>query len=248
MTDTVRIVEVGPRDGLIDASLTRRHRANASRFPLRLRHAAGTTCRSVVLLLAASLLGGCVWFEVAPVEQMGCDTRLAGRWQRVAKSGSAPVISVNTDCEAISRHADGTEEKERFHTFEFEGHAYMAIEAGETKDVRDEEDRVLQTWPANRIILHRYRLRGDRLYVWVPDPEAARALGEPEDAAPPSAQADAKAGKPLHEMIENQSYFRGDHARIARLLREHGDALYGSMDNANAIEHRRPAGQAEAKP
>lgn len=196
----------------------------------------------VLLALGAS---ACVSFEVAPVETQGCDAALAGAWlPEDAGPDDAPAL-VTADCSVTGLRGANPDERQRFGTFEFDGHRYIAMQADEAKTISDHAGHVVDTWPAGRVELYRYRLDGDRLLLWQPDPDAALTLGGNGVTVHTNAARDAATGKPTLRMMQGDVYLSGSREAIADALRRHGNALYRGMRLEHATTlHRSAAGDA----
>jgi len=202
----------------------------------------------VRLALAALLALGasaCVSFEVAPVEPLGCDAALAGAWLPAdAGPDDAPAV-VTADCGVTGLRGAKPDERQAFGTFEFDGHRYIAVAADDAERVVDGAGRLVETWPANRVELYRYRLDGDRLLLWAADPGTARTLGGDGLTVHADDRRDPAGGKPVPRAIAGDVYLSGSREAIAEALRRHGDALYRGMRPELATTlHRAPPGDA----
>ncbi len=199
---------------------------------------------ALVVLLALSA-SACVSFEVAPVETQGCDAALAGAWlPEDAGPDDAPAV-VTADCGVTGLRGAKPDERQRFGTFEFDGHRYIAVQADDTETVADSAGKTIETWPATRVELYRYRLDGDRLLLWAADPGTARTLGSDGVTVHTDDTRDAATGKPVPRSIGGDVYLSGRREAIADALRRHGDALYRGMRPEYATTlHRTAPGDA----
>lgn len=202
----------------------------------------------VRLALAALLALGtsaCVSFEVAPVETLGCDATLAGAWLPADAGPDDTPAMVTADCGVTGLRGAKPDERQSFGTFEFEGQRYIAVQADDAERVLDGAGKVVETWPANRVELYRYRLDGDRLLLWAADPGTARTLGGAGLTVHTDDTRDAATGKPLPRAIAGDVYLGGSREAIAEALRRHGDALYRDMRPELATTlHRAATGDA----
>lgn len=204
-----------------------------------------TVVRLALVVLLALGASACVSFEVAPVETTGCDAALAGAWLPAdAGPGDAPAV-VTADCTVAGLRETKPDERQRFATFEFEGHRYLSVQADEEKTVSDSAGKAIETWPATRVELYRYRLDGDRLLLWSADAGVARTLDGDGVAVHTDDTRDAATGKPLPRTLGADVYLSGSREAIADALRRHGDALYADMrpERATAL-HRVAPGDA----
>ncbi len=196
--------------------------------------------RAATLLLAATWLSGCVSFEVAPVVAMECDRSLAGRWlfpenENETPGHVRPEAAVAEDCTFVSTSRDGTSRKGVFKTFEFEGHRYLSVDVGKTETITDTEDTLVETWPATRVMLARYRRESDTLWVWVPDPSTLTLLKSSRVTVHSDATIDAKTRQPEPAGFSTDFYISGKREDIARFLADNGDVLYSGMSTDRAL-------------
>ena len=203
-----------------------------------------TMFRFVLLLAAGSLLTGCVTFEFAPTETLGCDPALAGTWHSDKDEGARKGAAIfGRDCTLTGTNDDGSTETYRLRTTEYDGHRYLVMQEDAAATVSDSDGKPIETWPATRVNLLRYRLDGDRLEVWAADPRVAATLEVRGVQTHSDAMRDPKTGKPIESMVPSNIYLSGKRKRLAALLRERGDALYSGMATDKALVlHRAPEG------
>jgi hypothetical protein len=208
--------------------------------------------RLAALALLALAPAGCVTFEQAPVASLGCDPDLIGRWQPDGEPGQpAPgtaTISATADggCRLDAVARDGSLETRMFRTFVLDDARYAAAQAGDALEVTDADGRVRDTWPASRVVLHRYRLDGDRLLLWRTDVDAAAKTTAPGVIVRTNASrtAPGKDGSVV-ERPATDLYITGDRDALAALLRRQGDRLYAGLAiQAAGTMHRRHDGAA----
>lgn len=189
--------------------------------------------RLTALVLLALPLAGCVSFEVAPVDAMGCDAALAGAW--LPESGDLgpadkPLVA-SADCVLSAQNGaggpTGGPDDQHFSTFDFDGHHYIALSADDAKAVTDTAGHVVETWPKTRVELYRYRLDGDRLQLWSANVDVARSVGGDGITVHTDAPINAATKQAAPSMFDHRSvYLTGERDAIAALLRRKGDALY----------------------
>lgn len=192
-----------------------------------------------IATLALGLLGGCVSFEHIPVATTGCDSALAGRWlfpqpENEPAGDVRPEATVTGDCTVVLTTREGEKKPGTFKTFEFEGHRYLSLEAGTPDTVLDTNDTIIETWPANRVTLVRYRHEANRLLLWPADPDALRNIAHDRVVLHSDARIDAATGKPLPAIFPDH-YVSGERQDIAAMIRSSGDALYSGMSMDKAL-------------
>lgn len=198
--------------------------------------------RFVVLLAAGGLLAGCVTFEFAPTETLGCDPALAGAWRGDSEAGERKTTARFDDqCTLTGTDENGSTETYRLRTTEYDGHRYLVMQEDASATVSDRDGKLIETWPATRVNLLRYRLDGDRLEVWAADPRVAATVEVRGVQAHSDAMRDPKTGKPMDSMVPSNIYLSGKRKRLAALLREHGDTLYADMAPDKALVLQRVA-------
>ncbi len=192
--------------------------------------------RGALLLAAAWLLAGCVTFEFAPTETLGCDPALAGAWRGESVAGERKTTAMLDDqCLLTGTDENGATETYRLRTTEYDGARYVVVEEREPATISDRDGNTVETWPATRVQLLRYRLDGDRLQLWAADARVAEALDVRGVGVHSDAMRDPKTGKPIASMVPSSIYLSGKRKRLATLLREHGDALYMDMAPDKAL-------------
>jgi hypothetical protein len=198
--------------------------------------------RLAALALLALPLAGCVSFEVAPVATMGCDAALAGAWLPESGDvgpGDRPLVATD-QCVLSGQNGPGGPETQHFSTFAFEGADYVAVEADDVLNVTDAQGKVVETWPQTRVELYRYRLEGDRLWLWTVDADVAQAVGGDGITVHTDAPVDPATKQPAPSMLDRRSvYLAGNREAIAGLLHRRGDALYAGLKPERAtVLHR----------
>lgn len=198
----------------------------------------------VLLLAAGGLLTGCVTFEFAPTETLGCDPALVGKWHSdqdpSARKGAA---TFDDQCVLTGTNDDGTTETYRLRTTEYDGVRYLVMREDAPATVSDLDGKTIETWPDTRVHLLRYRLEGDRLEMWTADARVAESLDVRGVRAHSDRMRDPKTGKPIESVVPGNIYLSGKRKRLAALLRERGDELYSGMAADKALVlHRAPEG------
>ena len=200
--------------------------------------------RAAFLLAASALLGGCVSFEVAPVAETGCDAGLIGTWQARNENGETKVLRLDAACRLRGLKDGNADESTNneivdIRTFDLDGQHYIVAAEGTPNEVRDSDGKLVETWPATRVDLFRYRRDGDSLNVWTADPAVAATLVSPGIAVRSDAIIDTKTGKPMAGMLRDNILLRGKREDLAALLRTRGDALYLDMRPDKALTLQR---------
>ena len=182
--------------------------------------------RVAIVFAASTLLGGCVMFEVAPSDALGCDPALVGAWQGKADDGETQTLRLDTQCTLSGAGKDGQTETHPIRTLELGDQHYIVVEETEPAPVLDSEGKTVETWPASRVDLFRYRREGDTLRVWFADTAYAKALAAPGVTARSDARVDPKTGQQLESLVPSNILLRGKREDLAAALRAQGDALF----------------------
>jgi hypothetical protein len=188
-----------------------------------------------LVLLALALLGGCVSFEHAPTDTLGCDPALVGTWQGTSKDGETQSMRLDDQCTVTGTDQNGQTETHAIRTTRLDDQHYIVMAADRPSQVMDSEGKVVDTWPETRVDLFRYRLDGDRLLIWMADPEVARRIASPGVSMHSDAMIDAKTGKPVESLLPSSLLLRGKREALAALLRTHGDALFSGLSPDKAV-------------
>lgn len=145
MTESVRIVEVGPKRRL-----------------------------AALLLIALLALAGCVSFERAPVSRLSCDTALAGQWRAVAMGPSDRPIRVAADCTMQWPEDDGGTYVARLEGFALGDQRYLVFTPDVADRLMSAEGDIRRRATPGSVLLARYRVDGDEARVWLADLEELR--------------------------------------------------------------------------
>lgn len=200
------------------------------------------TMRWILPIAAVWLLAGCVTFEFAPTEDLGCDPALAGVWRGESDAGERKTTARFDDqCMLTGTDQNGATETYRLRTTEYDGARYVVMEEGKPATISDRDGNTVDTWPGTRVQLLRYRLDGDRLQLWAADARVAETLDVRGVGVHSDAMRDPKTGKAIESMVPSSIYLSGKRKRLAALLREHGDALYAGMAPEKALVLHRVA-------
>jgi len=186
-------------------------------------------------LLAMILLAGCVTFESAPTDALGCDPALIGRWLPEGDDDTPPqpgtvAATADNTCQLTAPERDGTLSTQTFQTFALDDQRYIVVASESPQQVFGADGGVLEEWPASRVALYRYRIDGQRVSVWLADFDTALGLEAPGVVVrsnAPKNKPDAKSAAP--EVPATDVYVTGPRDALAGLLRTHGDRLYSGL-------------------
>lgn len=177
-----------------------------------------------VIALAATLLGGCVTFERAPVAQLSCDPALAGEWQGEKHDAASQAARVSPDCELQWPEDDGGTYTTTLRGFTLGGHRYLVFSPEDADRLMDMDGDLASQAPAGSVLFARYRIDGDTLQLWLADPNEALRTG----------------GKVSARQIDDRfAHVEGSREDIAALLRERGDTLFDIDDVDGAARFKR---------
>ncbi|MFZ5637696.1 MAG: hypothetical protein ACOY82_14040 [Pseudomonadota bacterium] len=193
-------------------------------------------------LFAAMLVAGCVTFEHAPSATLGCDPALIGPWLPEETENGAPqppgtvAATESGECRLSAPERDGTIGTQLFRTFDLDGARYLVVEEEAPLSIVDGDGRVVDTWPKSRVALYRYRIEGDRVFVWTTDFDTA--LGIHADGV--VVRTNATRTMPGRERTPpTAAMLSGSRDALAAMLREQGDGLYSGLAPAKATSLRR---------
>jgi hypothetical protein len=177
-----------------------------------------------VIALAATLLGGCVTFERAPVAQLSCDPALAGEWQGEKNDAPSQVARVSPDCELHWPEDDGGTYTTTLRGFTLDDHRYLVFSPEDADRLMDMDGDLAAQAPEGSVLFARYRIDGDALQLWLADPNEALRTG----------------GKVSARQIEDRfAHVEGSREDIAALLHERGDTLFDIDDVDGAARFKR---------
>lgn len=192
--------------------------------------------------LAAALLlalSGCVAFEHSPAAALSCDPALAGRW-RSDRDGPGPgrEIVVDRQCRAQwPVHQRSVEVSLRGYTQAATRYVVLSPEHAQRMLGSEGDLNLMNSVPTGAVFMAAYRIEGDRLQAWLPDPDRVNA-----------AIRDGKArGRPLKSGDASSVLVQGDARSIAKLLAQGPEPVFGPLKTEVAAVQLQRVGAAPAK-
>jgi hypothetical protein len=182
--------------------------------------------RIAILLLALSLLPGCVAFERAPVSKLSCDPALAGRWQPVKDGPLNNTVEIAEDCTLRWPNEVGGFHRATLAGFTFGDDRYLVFSPTDADRLLAAEGDLIRSAPKGSVFLARYRIEGDSALLWLPDPQIALQAGSKGEAS----------GRRIEDKF---TYVEGDRKAIASLLRNRGDAMFHMTEARGTLALRR---------
>lgn len=185
-----------------------------------------------LLALSAS---GCVAFEHAPVTTLACDPDLVGRWH-ADRDGPGPgrEIVVDAKCQAQwPVHERAVEVSLRGYTQGATRYVVLSPEHAQRMLGSESEIKLKDSVPRHAVFMVAYRIDGDRLQAWLPDPDRVNA-----------AIRDGKArGRPLQNGDASSVLVQGKARSIAQLLAQGPEPVFGPLKpEVSALQLQRVAG------
>ena len=192
--------------------------------------------------LAAALLfvlSGCVAFERSPATALSCDPALAGRW-RSDRDGPGPgrEIVVDEQCRAQWPVPQGTVDVSlRGYTQGATRYVVLSPEHAQRMLGTEGELNLATSVPKGAVFMAVYRIDGDRLQAWLPDPDRVNA-----------AIRDGKArGRPLKNGDASSVLVQGNARSIAKLLAQGPEPVFGPLKAEVAAVQLQRVGAAPAE-
>lgn len=192
--------------------------------------------------LAAALLlalSGCVAFERSPATALSCDPALAGRW-RSDRDGPGPgrEIVVDRHCRAQwPVHQGAVDVSLRGYTQGATRYLVLSPEHAQRMLGNEGELDLVNSVPKGAVFMAVYRIDGDRLQAWLPDPDRVNA-----------AIRDGKArGRPLKNGDASSVLLQGNARSIAKLLAQGPEPVFGPLKPEVAAVQLQRVGAAPAK-
>lgn len=186
------------------------------------------------LALSLAALSGCVAFERAPVEELGCDPDLPGTWHLKA-DGVAKTVHIDARC-----HTDDWPDMgERTMALDLTGFVlgrdrYIVVPpAVAQRAIGAPGDALVKGTPAGAVFVILYRIDDGQARAWLPDPQ--RAL----DAI----AAGTLTGRKLDEKFP---LIEGSAQDLRTTLSQHGAVLYDTEREAIVLQRATPARTAPA--
>lgn len=191
---------------------------------------------AALLLLA---LSGCVAFEHSPATALSCDPALAGRW-RADRDGPGPgrEIVVDAQCQAQWPVQEGAVDVSlRGYTQGATRYVVLSPDHAQRMLGNEGELKFKGNAPEHAVFMAVYRIDGDRLHAWLPDPERIRAaIGEGK-----------VHGRPLQNGDPSSLLVQGDASRIAGLFAQGPEPVFGPLSTETAAVRLQRVGAAPIK-